>query len=207
MGRQIHIIPLLLAALAALIVGGCVAAYILYGGISYSYDDTGIAMPSSSSMPSSLSTSSPPSRLIIPVLNIDTVVEHVGVTKAGLMGNPSNFVNVAWFKYGPAPGDMGSAVIGGHVDNALALDGVFKHLNTLKAGDMIEVKNEAGATLTFRVSAVETYPYQSVPQAIFTKTRGVYLNLITCAGTWQSKQHTYDQRLVVYTELAGVTPR
>ena len=207
MSKRIHIIPLLLAAVAALIVGGCVAAYILYGGMSYSYEDTGIAMPASTSMPSALSTSSPPSRLIIPALKIDTLVEHVGVTKVGLMGNPSNFVNVAWFKYGPAPGDAGSAVIGGHVDNALALDGVFKHLNTLKAGDMIEVKNEAGVTLTFRVSAVEMYPYQSVPQAIFTKTGGVYLNLITCAGSWQSKQHTYDRRLVVYTELVGVMPR
>jgi LPXTG-site transpeptidase (sortase) family protein len=163
-------------------------------------------MPGISATPSALSTSSPPSRLIIPALKIDTIVEHVGVTKAGLMGNPSNFVNVAWFKFGPAPGDEGSAVIGGHVDNALALDGVFKHLNTLKAGDMIEVKNEAGATLSFRVSAVETYPYQSVPQAIFTKTGGVYLNLITCAGTWQSKQHTYDQRLVIYTEFVGLAP-
>jgi sortase A len=142
-----------------------------------------------------------PDRLIIPSLAIDTKVTEVGVTKSGNMASPKGFKDVGWYKYGPVPGARGSAVIAGHVDNALALNGVFKRLDELKADDDLYVRDASGKEIHFKVMAVETYPYDKAPaERIFNATDGYKLNLITCAGTWNQALKTYDKRLVVYTE-------
>lgn len=139
--------------------------------------------------------------LLIPKLGIETRVESVGRTPEGNMANPSTFHTVAWFKEGAAPGGIGSAVIAGHVDNALSLAGVFKDLHTLTPGDEV-LLNVGTSTLRYRVLRLEEYPYDAAPLAeIFGREDGRYLNLVTCAGTWLSDRQTYDTRLVVYTEL------
>lgn len=144
-----------------------------------------------------------PARLAIPALGIDANVQQAGLTKAGAMGTPSNFTDVAWYKYGPAPGQAGSAVIDGHVDNGLSLAGVFKHLGDIKPGDDVYVTTESGQRLHFKVSDIEIYPYQDAPtDLIFNRDDAVRLNLITCDGTWVKGGHTYNERLVVYTTLA-----
>src|SRR5262249_51609088 len=89
-------------------------------------------------------TSSDPARLIIPSLSIDANVQYVGVKKDGSMGTPDNFTDVAWYRYGTIPGQLGSAVIDGHVDNGLALAGVFKHLQDIKVGDDVYVGTKDG---------------------------------------------------------------
>lgn len=143
-----------------------------------------------------------PQRLRIPSLQIDTTIQHVGVNKNGNMGTPSNFTDVAWYKYGPAPGDSGSAVIAGHVDNALSLSGVFKDLNQIEVGDRVYVEDATGRELVFEVTSVRTYPYDDVPTEILFNASGTRrLNLITCEGTWLKDKKTYDQRLVVFTRL------
>src|ERR1039457_7041885 len=75
---------------------------------------------------------STPVRLVISALHIDAKVQDVGITKNGNMATPNNFTDVGWYKYGALPGEMGSAVIAGHVDDGLALPGVFKHLGDLQ---------------------------------------------------------------------------
>jgi sortase A len=157
-----------------------------------------------SSMPIVAATSSEPVRLIIPSLNIDANVQQVGITKAGAMGTPSNFTDVAWYKYGPAPGHLGSSVIDGHVDNGLSLAGVFKHLVDIRVGDDVYVVDKVGAKLHFVVTDIESYPYEDAPsQDIFARTDKARLNLITCEGIWVPAGKTYDHRLVVYTELSA----
>lgn len=151
----------------------------------------------------STASSSPPVRLIIPSLNVNAAVQYVGVNDQGNMRAPTNFTDVAWYEYGPAPGEIGSAVIDGHVDNGLGLDGVFKHLDSLAVGDDIYVMARNGSQLHFVVSDVELYPYTSVPSGlVFGQTDAARLNLITCDGAWVAGQRTYDHRLVVFAKLA-----
>ena len=152
--------------------------------------------------PPVVATSSIPLQLTIPKINVDAKITGVGVTTTGNMAAPHNLTDVGWYKYGTAPGDSGTAVIDGHVDNALTLPGVFKHLKELQPGDDIYVKNTAGDTLHFIVSDVQVYYYKDVPvDLLFNKTGGKYLNLITCDGTWVTTDKTADHRVVVYTEL------
>lgn len=144
-----------------------------------------------------------PNRLQIPSLGINTSVQYIGVKTNGQLSSPSNFTNVGWYKNGPAPGQGGTAVIDGHVDNGLALPGVFKHLNDMKVGDSVYVVNNAGKKLKFVVTDIKTYPYNSPsPDNIFvSEDHDSHLNLITCTGDWIVAGKTYNERLVVYTSL------
>jgi sortase A len=145
-----------------------------------------------------------PSRLIIPSLNINAHIQDLGINAAGNMQAPDNFTDVGWYKYGTVPGEIGSAVIDGHVDNGLALDGVFKHLTDIKVGDEVDIETNGGKTLHFVVSDIETYQYQGVPtQTLFNRKDAARLNLITCEGTWVPGGDTYDHRIVIYTKLVG----
>lgn len=166
----------------------------------------GPAVPNSTGARASSHAGSPdaPVRLLIPSLNVDAAVQDVGVNSDGNMRAPTNFTDVAWYEYGPAPGETGSAVVDGHVDNGLGLDGVFKHLNALKAGDDIYVTARNGSRLHFVVSDVELYPYNAAPSdLIFGQNDTARLNLITCDGAWVSGQRTYDHRLVVFSKLSS----
>ncbi|MBX4199099.1 class F sortase [Candidatus Parcubacteria bacterium] len=144
-----------------------------------------------------------PVRLSVPSANVNAGVQYVGIKADGSMANPSNFTDVAWYKRGTTPGEPGSAVIAGHVDNALALSGVFKHLADTKVGDDVYITRKDGVKLHFRVTKVAYYPYKEAPnREIFLSSDGkAHLNLVTCAGTWISSAHSYDKRLVVYTTL------
>lgn len=145
-----------------------------------------------------------PVRLIIPSIGINANVQKVGVNSKGNMGVPNNFTDVAWYKQGSAPGQLGSAVIDGHVDNGLGLAGVFKNLSSVTVGDDVQVQTKEGSLLHFTVERVETYPYQDVPvQDIFTSSDTERLNLITCDGAWVAGQKTYDHRLVVFARLSA----
>ncbi len=143
-----------------------------------------------------------PLRLLIPAIGVDANVQQVGVNKAGNMGVPTNFTDVAWYKFGTAPGQLGSAVIDGHVDNGLALAGVFKHLADVQVGDEVDVLTKEGSLLRFTVDEVGDYPMDAVPlERVFNRADTARLTLITCTGAWVPSKKTYDTRLVVYAHL------
>lgn len=143
-----------------------------------------------------------PDRLIIPKIGVDAHVQHVGIAKDGAMAVPTNYTDVGWYKLGTAPGQIGSAVIDGHIDNGFGKDAVFKHLSELVSGDDLYIQTEAGTRLHFKVEDNETYPVADVPlQKIFNRKDTARLTLITCSGTFDTGTLRYDQRRVVYAVL------
>lgn len=163
---------------------------------------TSAPSPAGSSTVESLLPPELPKRLQIAALDIDAAIQYVGTTSTGAMGVPSNYTDVGWYRYGTIPGHRGSAVIAGHLDNGLALPGVFKQLGTLEAGDVVTVTTEKDSRIEFVVERVESYPYQSLPlEDIFNRTDAARLVLITCAGNWLRGDRTYDTRLVVYARV------
>jgi sortase A len=183
------------------IVAIAVFGYTLVRAV-YFVPDQGQLVPTTTPVMTMVGPIEQPARLLIPSLSIDAAVQQVGVNAKGAMGVPSNFTDVAWYKYGTPPGQVGSAVIDGHVDNGLALPGVFKHLANIKVGDDIYVTTKEGNTLHFKVEEVQSYAIADVPlQKVFNRNDRPRLNLITCTGAWVQNQKTYDQRLVVYSVL------
>ncbi len=194
-----------LTYLSILVVALSLGIFCWIGIHALLYAPTSEVAPPVQAAPMASATSSQPARLIISSLNINARVQDVGVTKANAMGTPSNFTDVAWYKYGPVPGALGSAVIDGHVDNGLALAGVFKHLVDIQIGDDVTVVANDGSEKHFVVTDIENYPYQNSPSDIIFdhNTDGSRLNLITCEGAWVAAGRTYDHRLVVYTKLVA----
>lgn len=146
-----------------------------------------------------------PSRLWIPKISVDTNVQHVGVTKTGNMAAPNGLEDVGWYKFGTAPGFKGSAVIAGHVDNALGKPAVFYDLNKLEVGDDIYIEQEDGERLHFVVERREIHPYNlsgEPLEQIYHADDASRLNLITCVGEWVKEARSAANRLVIYAVLA-----
>ncbi len=100
------------------------------------------------------------------------------------------------------PGQKGSAVIDGHVDNGGKVPGPFKHLKDVKAGDKIEIDAANGSRLSFTVIRSDIYKTSAFPnEAVFHDTSGKLLKIITCNGTFVRSLGTYDHRLVVTAAL------
>ena len=145
-----------------------------------------------------------PTRLLVPSINVNATVEQVGMDPQGRMGVPSQASNVAWFKLGAAPGDVGNAVIAGHLDwtNGPA---VFWYLGRVHRGDAITVVRADGSTAKFVTDSSATVPYNESTDSLFTIDGPPSLTLITCAGAWDRARNTYLQRLVVHATLVATT--
>jgi LPXTG-site transpeptidase (sortase) family protein len=140
--------------------------------------------------------SSDPTELSIPSIKLDVPVVPVGLNTIGQMDVPSGRSGaVGWYEYGTVPGQEGSAVIDAHVFAA------FSTLHNAKVGDDIYV-TEDGTQLHFKITSSIVYKLADVPaDLLFNKADGTYLNLITCAGTYDASLNTYDHRLVDYAVL------
>ncbi|WP_051348729.1 class F sortase [Peribacillus kribbensis] len=142
-----------------------------------------------------------PYRLLIPKLKMDAKIEKTGLLKNKQMGVPTNDKNAAWFEPGTKPGELGSAVIDGHVDNKTG-PAVFFRLKELTAGDEITLFDKNDKKMIFVVQEKKSYPYENAPvEEIFGKRDKQRLNLITCTGLFDRSKGTHQERLVVYTTL------
>lgn len=141
-------------------------------------------------------------QLIIPALSINAPVLPMGNTVDRKMAVPNTFTEVGWYSLGPHPGEIGSAVLGAHVDNGASINGVFKHLKDLGIGSEVIVKDQDGKELHFRVVDRKIYDYNTADTSeVFASAGKPRLNLITCYGTFLPSLGTYAERLVVFTEL------
>ncbi len=140
-----------------------------------------------------------PVRLKIPSIGVNSLVESVGITQDGTMGVPNNPSGVGWFDLGPRPGEMGNAVIAGHLNTEEDAEGVFTHLHTLKIGDRLYIEDSAGISHTFNVRESRTYDPGHADD-VFALSDSAHLNLITCAGTWNEENNSYTKRLVVFAD-------
>ena len=147
-----------------------------------------------------------PARLIIPSIGVTAPVEHVSILSNGDLATPvqNQWEHVGWYETGPRPGEVGSAVIDGHLDRPGAYPAVFWNLRSMHAGENVIVIDTRGKSWTFRVTRIAFYTPQQAPlQEIFGNEAGHYLNLITCAGDWIPSQHQTTLRLVVFTSLVS----
>lgn len=148
-----------------------------------------------------------PVRLKIPIIGVDSLIEDAAITPDGRMDVPAGSVNVAWFALGPRPGQIGSAVIGGHFGIKDGKPFVFYSLDKLKVGDRAYIVDDKGNTLTFVVRSIKLFDRNADARTVFTSTDGLaHLNLITCEGVWNKVNDSYPDRRVVFTDEISTTP-
>ena len=142
-----------------------------------------------------------PIRLKIPKINVDSLVEYVGLTPDGAMDVPKNREDVAWLDFGPRPGEDGTAVISGHYGQKNKKTSAFDNLYKLRKGDKIYIEDEKGENVSFIVSKTRRYDPKADATDVFGTNTGLsHLNLITCEGEWDENSEDYPQRLVVFTD-------
>lgn len=143
-----------------------------------------------------------PVRLKIPAINVDAVVESLGITSSGNMDTPKGPEDVAWYNLGDRPGEIGSAVIAGHYGTwKNGKKSVFDNLHKLKKGDKIYIEDEKGVTITFVVREIQSFKPNADASDVFSSDdEKAHLNLITCEGIWNKDSKSYSQRLVVFTD-------
>ena len=179
------------------------AAYALspYFMSHVSSEDDALKSTYSAPMVSSFARSAP-SRLEIPAINLDaTFVSPLGLLPDQTVSVPDSYTQVGWYSGGATPGEIGPAVILGHVDS---VDGpaIFYSLGQLNVGDEIKVTREDGTTAIFTVTKLQRYPQVNFPTLeVYGPTDSPTLRLVTCTGTFNKGVQKYSHNLVVYATL------
>lgn len=141
-------------------------------------------------------------RIRIPAIKVDAPVMTVGLDAQGFIdAPPPQDPNLAgWYLNGISPGQQGSAVIVGHVDNAQG-PAVFYGLGSLNKGQHIEVERYDGRTAVFEVYGVEVFSKETFPGArVYGDTGHPELRVITCGGGY-SRGRGYDGNVVVFARM------
>lgn len=148
-----------------------------------------------------LLTRSAPIAVDIPAIGVAASVVPTGLAANGSIDVPPlDRPEVAgWYRYGPSPGEAGSAVIVGHVDSRVSGPAVFYDLGRLHKGDRIAVRRDDGTTVAFEVTGVQLVAKDAFPALEVHKTSaGALLRLITCGGSFDRAQHSYVDNVIVY---------
>ena len=139
-----------------------------------------------------------PVSLSIPVIGVHTRLIRLGLTAQGTLQVPASTSVAGWYTGGPRPGQVGSAVIAGHIDSYLG-PGVFFRLRLLRPGDRVYVRQAGGMLAVFRVYAERSYPKDRFPtQKVYGPAPDPELRLITCGGTFDAATGSYLNNVVVY---------
>jgi sortase (surface protein transpeptidase) len=151
-------------------------------------------------------TRSRPVQLTIPAIDVTTSVGTLGLQADDQIMVPTNTTTVGWYVDDAAPGQIGSAVILGHVDSYQG-PGVFFQLKSLQPGDRINVVLADGAVTSFAVTQVVEYSKTSFPdQLVYGSHGNQSLQLVTCGGTFDHATGHYESNIVVYSHLVSASP-
>ncbi|MFJ3670146.1 class F sortase [Streptomyces sp. NPDC090106] len=148
---------------------------------------------------------SEPERVRIPSIQVDAPIMPVGLDSEGWVGAPPpEDPNLAgWFTGNVSPGEKGTSVVVGHVDNTSG-PAVFYGLGSLKKGNRVEVGRKDGKTAVFEIYGIEVFQKNDFPgDRVYGAKGAAELRVITCGGGF-TKQDGYAGNVVVFARLVEV---
>jgi LPXTG-site transpeptidase (sortase) family protein len=146
---------------------------------------------------------SAPVSVRIPGIGVNAPMMELGKNADGTVQVPPLDAHnlTGWYRYGPAPGQRGPAVILGHVDSLTGIS-VFYYLKDLHAGDRVYVTLADGKVATFAVDGVQKVAKDAFPTAsIYGQAGYPSLRLITCGGPFDKATGHYVDNIIVYAHL------
>ncbi len=142
-----------------------------------------------------------PVRVRIPAIGVDSGLLDLGLQDDGTLQVPPDGASAGWYTGGPTPGEMGPAVIVGHVDWGGEL-GVFYDLGNLKPQDLVMVTRADGSVAIFQVNSREQFPKDQFPtDKVYGKLDHAGLRLITCGGSFDRQALSYRDNIVIFADL------
>lgn len=175
---------------------------------------------STSSTPSATSSAVPatgpvlarslPVAIRIPAIGVSSGVQDLGLNPDGTIAVPQPgplYNEAAWYEYSPTPGQLGPAVVEGHVDSAAEGPSVFFRLGALVPGEHVDVTRADHTVAVFTVTAVRRYPKDAFPTAaVYGNTHRAALRLVTCGGSFDRASGHYTSNIVVFADLTASRP-
>jgi hypothetical protein len=143
-----------------------------------------------------------PVRLRIAAIGVNSTLMSLGLRADGTMEVPPGGFPAGWYTGAPTPGELGPAVIAGHVD--MKGPGVFYKLGRLRPGDRIAVTRADGSKPVFRVARVAKFPKNQFPtHLVYGDSDTPVLRLITCGGSFNSQSGHYEDNIVVFADFVA----
>ena len=156
--------------------------------------------------PTTLARSIPVS-LDIPAIDVRSVVQSLGQAADGSLETPApgpHYNEAAWYRYSPTPGELGPAILLGHVDSAAEGPSVFFRLGELQPGDRVSVTRADGSVAVFVVDEVRRYAKDDFPtETVYGDIDHAGLRILTCGGAFDNSTGHYLDNIVVFATLEG----
>lgn len=142
-----------------------------------------------------------PKRITIPSVGINGYIQLVGKDKEGRIAVPNNVHIAGWYINSAKPGREGLSIISGHRDG-VRTTGIFRNLENVKEGDNFIVEYGDGTLKEFVVLSVKIVSLEDAFDVMYERVEGVdiQLNLVTCGGTFNKEEKTYDDRVIVVSK-------
>ncbi|MEO6654168.1 MAG: sortase [Ilumatobacteraceae bacterium] len=147
---------------------------------------------------SPVATVGDPLSISIPAIGVESVLLPTGYADDGTVDVPKDPSIAGWFEPGPRPGELGPAVVMGHVDSRTYGPGVFYRLRDIEIGDIATIETTSGP-VRFVVRSVEQFPKDEFPtDLVYGPVPEAALRLITCGGAFDSSVRSYRDNIVAF---------
>jgi hypothetical protein len=147
---------------------------------------------------------SDPVRIRIPALGVTAEIMDLGLEQDGSMEVPPGAYPVGWYDRSPTPGELGPAVIAGHVDWE-GEPGAFFGLAELLPEDEVIVDRADGTAAIFSVNRVEEHSKDSFPtDEVYGNLDHAGLRLVTCGGSFDEDAGRYLDNVIVFAGLVRI---
>lgn len=102
----------------------------------------------------------------------------------------------------PVPGDVGPAVIIGHV-NGGGEQGVFANLDKVRKGDLVDVTRNDGAIVRYEIDRTALPDKVNFPTSeVYGDTPGPEVRLISCGGRLDKVHHRYLDQVLAWGKIS-----
>ncbi|MBV9794678.1 MAG: sortase [Actinobacteria bacterium] len=147
-------------------------------------------------------TVSPPIALVIPAIDVTARIVPEGLGPGGTLDIPPP-AQVGWYDRGPAPGQSGTTLLAGHIDDD-RVPGALLHLNDVQTGATIRVTTASGPVAVYTVTQRRLLPQSELALSGLLSTQGApALVLVSCGGAYDAATHLYLDNIVVVATPAG----
>lgn len=152
---------------------------------------------------------STPTHLAIPAIGVESDLLDLGLNADRSVAVPpyEEDSKAGWYTHSPTPGELGPAILLGHVRSAQYGPAVFFDLGALHRGDLVSVTRADRTVAVFQVDAVVDYPKDRFPtRAVYGNTDHAALRLITCGGGFDVDTGSYRNNIVAFASLVSSHP-
>lgn len=144
-----------------------------------------------------------PVTLDIPIIGVhSTTLVPLNVGADGVLAAPTDFARPGWYAGGPTPGQLGPAIIAGHVDGPTG-PAIFYRLGQLTPGAQVTITRQDSSIATFAIDTVASYAKSEFPTDLVygNTTNRAELRLITCGGAFDRKTGHYVDNIIAFGHL------